>query len=149
LQRVRQINGLRTAPQPHRDDKQAATAVRVRQLISVRLWAVQHINRPRRANSRLYSKVSAMDHRPAQADRGRTSRQAAAAAPRASPAHRALHPLRALGRVPMAPDPPAADADSDQQTFCSTAWSIMASAEVRAPDFAGSISYFFFRYPRR
>ena len=50
----------------------------------------------------------------AQADRGHTSHQAAASAPRASPPHRAPPPLRALGRAPAVPGPVAAGEDADR-----------------------------------
>lgn len=72
-----------------------------------------------------------------QADRGRTRRQAAASAPRASPPHRAQPPLRALGRVPMAPDP-AASVEVDQQIFCSQEGCDQRSRRSRGSD-RGSI----------
>jgi len=115
---------------------------------------MQHVNWPRRANSRLCSKVSATDHGPAQADRGRTSRQAITSAPRAIPPHRALHPLRALGRVPMAPGP-AADEDADQQPSAQREWSIIKSDEILVPPalpyarVAAMILTFFFLCLRR
>jgi len=78
-------------------------------MINIRLRTVRPINAPHRERRGWHFKVSAVEHRPA------LERIAVAPAVKQQrrrrvpvPPHRALTPLRALGRAPSAPDPVAA-----------------------------------------